>query len=75
MNLLKLALLFVTFPMIASAHAGHLTDLAGHDHVVAGVAIGVAIAIGIAKAAKGRNAKDNETESDGEPEESEGEPA
>lgn len=38
----------------ASAHAGHIIDLAGHDHLAAGAAIGIAIAIGLVGAAKGR---------------------
>jgi len=44
------------FPLAgpASAHPGHLAGLAGHDHWVAGAAIGVAIAVGLWGALKGR---------------------
>ncbi|MGB3313363.1 MAG: DUF6732 family protein [Albidovulum sp.] len=38
----------------AVAHPGHLVDVAGHDHWVAGAAIGAAIAMGIWGAIKGR---------------------
>lgn len=54
----------------ASAHPGHIADLAGHDHWVAGAAIGLAILTGIYGALKGKK------EADAEPEiEEEGEPA
>lgn len=54
----------------AQAHPGHLADLAGHDHWVAGAAIGIAILTGIYGALKGQK------KSDAEPEiEEEGEPA
>ena len=36
------------------AHPGHLAGLAGHDHWVAGAAIGAAVAAGIWAALKGR---------------------
>lgn len=39
----------------AEAHPGHLTDLAGHDHWVAGAAIGLAIALGLYGALKGKS--------------------
>ena len=38
----------------AQAHPGHLADVAGHDHWVAGAAIGLAILTGIYGALKGR---------------------
>jgi hydrogenase/urease accessory protein HupE len=38
----------------AQAHPGHLAGLAGHDHWVAGAAIGAAIAVGVWGALKGR---------------------
>ena len=37
----------------ANAHAGHLADLAGHDHWVAGAAIAGAIALAAWQALKG----------------------
>lgn len=53
-------LVFLASP--AFAHPGHLEVLAGHDHWVAGAAIGLAIAVGIWGALKGK--KDPETEED-----------
>ncbi len=41
----------------ALAHPGHLAGLAGHDHWVAGAAIGAAIAVGLWGALKGRGRK------------------
>lgn len=39
----------------AAAHPGHIAEgLAGHDHWVAGAAIGIAIAVGIWGALKGK---------------------
>ena len=60
-------------PGTALAHAGHIGELAGHDHLLAGVAIGIAIAIGLAGALKGRDEADadDETGDDPEPEPSE----
>ncbi|WP_424972011.1 DUF6732 family protein [Dinoroseobacter sp. S76] len=48
------------------AHPGHLSGLAGHDHWVAGAAIGLAIALGIYGALKGRKSEgaSEETESE-----------
>lgn len=45
-------------PQMVFAHAGHWVDVAGHDHLFAGAAIGVAIALGVAGALKGRGQKD-----------------
>ena len=57
----------------AMAHPGHiLGEVAGHDHVVAGAAIGIAIAIGLWGAIKGKP-KDEEAEPEEEAEELEGE--
>lgn len=51
----------------AAAHPGHLAaGLAGHDHWVAGAAIGAAIALGAWAAWKGR--KRPEAEPEAEPE-------
>jgi len=47
-------LAFLPIPIPAVAHVGHLVDAAGHDHLLAGAAIGIAIAIGVAGALKGR---------------------
>ena len=47
--------LFVLFSAgAAQAHPGHLVDAAGHNHWVAGAAIGAAIAMGLWGALKGR---------------------
>ena len=40
----------------AGAHVGHLGQAAGHDHWVAGTAIGAAVAAGLWAAWKGRQA-------------------
>jgi len=54
------------FPTIAFAHTGHWGEVAGHDHILAGAAIGIAIAIGIAGALKGRGKRDAEAEEEAE---------
>ncbi len=41
----------------AQAHPGHLVDAAGHNHWVAGAAIGAAIAAGVWGMLKGRGKK------------------
>jgi len=46
----------------AAAHPGHLVEAAGHNHWVAGAAIGIAIAVGIWGALKGDKETDEETE-------------
>lgn len=55
---------FVIFSMMvwggaAAAHTGHWGELAGHDHWLAGAAIGIAVIIGLAGAAKGRKKDDD----------------
>lgn len=62
------------FPLLAAAaparaHVGHLGEVAGHDHWVAGIAIGAAVAVGIWGALKGGKA----TRADDTPIETEGE--
>lgn len=55
----------------AVAHAGHLGELAGHDHWVAGAAIGIAIALGLWGALTGKRpdtADTAEAEADAEAE-------
>lgn len=51
-------------PATAFAHIGHLGEVAGHDHLVAGVAIGIAIAIGLAGALKGPARDEDEDTAD-----------
>ncbi len=46
-------------PAAALAHVGHLAEVAGHGHWLAGVAIGTAIAIGLAQGLRGKS-RDNE---------------
>ncbi|MCK0121131.1 hypothetical protein MWU61_11325 [Loktanella sp. F6476L] len=67
-----LTLLLAIAGSSVQAHPGHLADLAGHDHWIAGAAIGLAILTGIYGALKGKK----ETDAEVEPElEEEGEPA
>lgn len=65
--MLRLALALSIVASTAHAHPGHLAGLAGHDHWVAGAAIGAAIAIGILTALKGKK-KTEEPETEAEPE-------
>jgi len=53
----------------AAAHPGHWGDLAGHDHWVAGAAIGLAGLAAIWGALKGKKAKQEAEEADEELEE------
>ncbi|MEL7278898.1 MAG: DUF6732 family protein [Pseudomonadota bacterium] len=48
-------LLVLTGP--ASAHPGHLAEVAGHGHWLGAAAIGAAIAIGLYAGLRGRKAK------------------
>lgn len=59
----------------ALAHPGHLAGLAGHDHWVAGAAIGLAVLVGIWGAVKGGKKSESEVESDAEGSEDEEEVA
>lgn len=45
--MLRIAIALSLLAAPASAHPGHLETLAGHDHVSAGILIGIAIAIGL----------------------------
>lgn len=49
-------------PQIAVAHPGHLADVAGHDHWVAGAAIGAAVLIGLWGALKGKGKAESQDE-------------
>jgi len=55
-----LSVLFVGVAMPALAHTGHLVDVAGHDHWLAGAAIGTAIAIALWGALKGRSTAESD---------------
>ncbi len=50
-------------PGICVAHSGHLIEAAGHDHLLAGAAIGIAIVVGVAGILKGKD-KDEEDASE-----------
>ena len=52
------SLFLVSIAGPAAAHPGHLAGLAGHDHWIAGAAIGVAVAVGIWGAIKGHRKDD-----------------
>ena len=61
----------------ASAHPGHLAEVAGHGHWLGAAAIGAAIAIGLWAGLKGRKAQGEEADDaaeadapDAEPQES-----
>lgn len=56
--------LLVLLPTGALAHVGHLGEVAGHDHWVAGAAIGAAILVGLWGAWKGRKEKEPEVRED-----------
>ena len=62
-----LALMF--FGSTAMAHPGHWADVAGHDHWIAGAAIGLAGLAAIWGALKGKKAKEEVAEADEELEE------
>lgn len=51
-------------PQLAWAHLGHVGEYAGHDHVVAGIAIGLAIALGLREALKGRKEETEDGDQD-----------
>ncbi|MGR3499097.1 MAG: DUF6732 family protein [Limimaricola soesokkakensis] len=57
---------FTAAPGMAFAHPGHMAGLAGHDHWVAGAAIGLAIALGLWGALKGGR-KETDEAHDAEP--------
>lgn len=60
-----LPLALFVLPQAVLAHPGHLTDLAGHDHWVAGAAIGAAVLAGLWGVLKGRKT-DAKAETDAE---------
>lgn len=67
-----LALILIFAGTAAAAHPGHWGELAGHDHWVAGAAIGLAGLAAIWGALKGKrkdDAEEAEAEEDGELEE------
>jgi hypothetical protein len=64
-----LALFFTVLASTAAAHPGHLGEIAGHDHWVAGIALGLAILLGIRGALKGKDASTEEEIEDEDTEE------
>ena len=56
--------LFVLLAGPAAAHPGHWADLAGHDHWVAGAAIGAAVLAGLWGALKGKSDGQGAAEAD-----------
>jgi len=69
--MIRLTAFLALLPGLAWAHPGHLADLAGHDHVVAGIAIGLAGLAGLIGwlAGKGDADADAEDEAEAEAEE------
>lgn len=61
-----LTFLLMFSPSATLAHIGHLGDVAGHDHWVAGVAIGTAIGVAIWGALKGKPDEDASDEAEDE---------
>lgn len=61
-----LTFLFTLIAMPALAHPGHIGEIAGHNHWLAGAAIGAAIAIAIWGAMKGKKGEEAEIESEEE---------
>lgn len=57
MRLVTLFFLIVAAGPVA-AHPGHLSGLAGHDHWVAGAAVGAAVLIALWGALKGKRKED-----------------
>lgn len=64
---MRLALILIALPGAALAHPGHIAETAGHDHWIAGAAIGLAIAVAVWAALKSRK-KDKEPEIEAEDE-------
>lgn len=64
-----LTLTFTVSGSAAIAHPGHWADVAGHDHWVAGAAIGLAGLAAIWGALRGKKAKEETTEVEEELEE------
>ena len=52
----------------AAAHPGHLAEVAGHGHWVAGAAIGLAVLLGLWGKLKGRGDAEPDAEAEDEPE-------
>ncbi|MGR3321876.1 MAG: DUF6732 family protein [Pseudooceanicola sp.] len=57
------ALALILAPAAATAHPGHLAEVAGHGHWLGAAAIGAAIAIGLWAGLRGRKDEQAEDES------------
>jgi hypothetical protein len=71
---MRLAILIATLTAgPALAHPGHLAEVAGHGHWIAGAAIGLAVLVGLWSKARergaGADAPEEEAEDEAEPEE------
>lgn len=64
-----LPFVFFLFATPALAHPGHIAEVAGHNHWIAGVLIGAAIATAVWGALKGKKEETTEAETDAEPQE------
>lgn len=60
--------LLLALPGAAMAHVGHVAEVAGHTHWVAGAAIGLAVLVGLWGKHKDKSAAKDEAE-EAEPEE------
>jgi hypothetical protein len=56
--------LLIVLPAPALAHLGHVGAVAGHDHWVAGAAIGAAVAVGVWGWMKSRKEAEEEAEAE-----------
>ncbi len=72
-----LTLILMAFAGSAAAHTGHIADAAGHDHWIAGAALGLALGLSAWAAIKSWKDADKQTaeEEAEETKESEGETA
>ena len=61
-----LSLTALLWAVPASAHPGHLAGLAGHEHWVAGAAIGLAVVIGLLGVLNGQKDEGEEAAEDEE---------
>ncbi|MBV1868364.1 MAG: hypothetical protein KUG69_10745 [Marinosulfonomonas sp.] len=57
---------FVLLAGPAAADPGHLAEVAGHSHWVAGAAIGLAIALGLGGILKGKSKTEDKAEPEGQ---------
>ncbi len=69
-----LALALIALASSAAADAGHIAEVAGHDHWIAGAALGLALGLTLWAALKGKKGSDK-LASEEEVEEAEGETA